>query len=1020
MKNILFLITVFLSGSFFVQGQNADSLSVTREVDSLIRVSRTLAGQRDYDKAFEVVFAAEKSALERLGRESAAYGRCCLHIGRLFYLKNNYPEAEKRLLEAQAVLEKSLGKIHADYANTLLFLGGIYENLRLNSKTIPLYLEALEIREQLFGKESPAYLYALTRLPYAYTALSRFDEALKYALELQSLQEKVNGKNHPDYAQSLYYLAQLYLAMYRFETAEPYYLTAIEIFETAPGGKLHVFYLPTLDGLGALYQVMGRYAEAEKAWMDVSNMREQILGKESEQYALSQLNLGNLYSRTGRSEEAEIKWNEAKNIYEKLYGPDHFMVGACMANLGLVYAETGRYKEAAESLHKSRVNTEKGGITSPYSLLNLARLYDVQNMHDSTEKYLLGALSVWKNNTGEEDPEYIKFGLRFLAHVFMKQGRYTVADSVLRSGSRILQTILTKSVTFLSERELGEYLQLFKYDGDNLLSFAYNRKKAKGLYSNEHTQMVAQCYDNSLFYKGYLMNAISRIRLSALSDTAGAILFDTLVLVKKQLAQHYALSIDEPASIQLLEEKANRLEKELASTVTGFKNAIRQVSWLDVQNKLSHGEAVIEFADFQISEWAKATDSVLYVALLLRKNDPHPHFIPLFEEKQLSGLLSLENEQQRDQILNAMYSRGVQPLKAKRISGLFDLVWQPLDSLLTGIKTVYYSPAGLLYRLNFDAIPYPLAKNEEIQNLADRYHLVRLGSTRALAIPDEKKFTANSLAVLFGGIHFEADTVSEIQSHDDSVAKTTHASELTFAHADRSLPLRGAGWHYLEGTKLEVVQIQPLLESSKMVTKVFSNKEATEESFKFTSATKDKPSPRILHLATHGFFFPDPKDTLSRSPLRGLGGDEPVFKISDHPMIRSGLILAGGNHAWKTGKPLRPGMEDGILTAYEISQMNLSNTELVVLSACETGLGDIQGNEGVYGLQRAFKIAGAKYLVMSLWQVPDRETSEFMITFYRHWLEGKMTIPDAFRATQKEMRERFINPYQWAGFVLVE
>jgi CHAT domain-containing protein len=137
-------------------------------------------------------------------------------------------------------------------------------------------------------------------------------------------------------------------------------------------------------------------------------------------------------------------------------------------------------------------------------------------------------------------------------------------------------------------------------------------------------------------------------------------------------------------------------------------------------------------------------------------------------------------------------------------------------------------------------------------------------------------------------------------------------------------------------------------------------------------------------------------------------------------MIRSGLILAGGNHAWKTGKPLRPDMEDGILTAYEISQMNLSNTELVVLSACETGLGDIEGNEGVYGLQRAFKIAGAKYLIMSLWQVPDFQTQELMTTFYKNWLEGKMSIPDAFRSAQGEMREKYQSPYFWAGFVLVE
>ena len=137
-------------------------------------------------------------------------------------------------------------------------------------------------------------------------------------------------------------------------------------------------------------------------------------------------------------------------------------------------------------------------------------------------------------------------------------------------------------------------------------------------------------------------------------------------------------------------------------------------------------------------------------------------------------------------------------------------------------------------------------------------------------------------------------------------------------------------------------------------------------------------------------------------------------------MIRSGLLLAGANQAWKTGQPAQPDMEDGILTAYEISQVDLSGTELVVLSACETGLGHIQGNEGVYGLQRAFKIAGAKYLIMSLWQVPDFQTQELMTLFYQKWLSEKMPLPEAFRAAQGSVREKYEHPYFWAGFVLVE
>ena len=145
-----------------------------------------------------------------------------------------------------------------------------------------------------------------------------------------------------------------------------------------------------------------------------------------------------------------------------------------------------------------------------------------------------------------------------------------------------------------------------------------------------------------------------------------------------------------------------------------------------------------------------------------------------------------------------------------------------------------------------------------------------------------------------------------------------------------------------------------------------------------------------------------------------------MFSRSQNPLIRSGLLLSGANESWESGKLAGDGQEDGILTAYEISQMNLSNTELVVLSACETGLGDVQGNEGVYGLQRAFKIAGAKYIIMSLWKVPDKQTADLMTRFYSHWIEQGQNIPEAFKAAQKEVREMDSDPYLWAGFVLLK
>ena len=236
----------------------------------------------------------------------------------------------------------------------------------------------------------------------------------------------------------------------------------------------------------------------------------------------------------------------------------------------------------------------------------------------------------------------------------------------------------------------------------------------------------------------------------------------------------------------------------------------------------------------------------------------------------------------------------------------------------------------------------------------------------------------------------------------------------SFSSVDSTL--RGGSWNYLAGTEREVNSIEKIMETSGLKVNLKKGYAATEESFKNLGANNNS-SPRILHIATHGYFFPDTKNNSQESQVKNQ--NENVFTISDHPMLRSGLIMADGNIAWQ-GKQTLEGREDGVLTAYEISQMNLSNTELVVLSACETGLGDIQGNEGVYGLQRAFKIAGAKYLIMSLWQVPDKQTSLLMTTFYKKWLVNKMTIPDAFHAAQKELRNIGLDPYQWAGFVLVE
>ncbi len=229
-------------------------------------------------------------------------------------------------------------------------------------------------------------------------------------------------------------------------------------------------------------------------------------------------------------------------------------------------------------------------------------------------------------------------------------------------------------------------------------------------------------------------------------------------------------------------------------------------------------------------------------------------------------------------------------------------------------------------------------------------------------------------------------------------------------------------WSYLEGTKTETEKINKILKKEKVDVNYFLNTTATEEEFKLMASNSN-----VLHIATHGFFYPDPKEVKEEQEKKTETGDITFrggsegfgvwsFVKNPNPLMRSGLVFAGANDVWS--KEIADTTDDGVLTAQEVAHIDMRKTDLVVMSACETGLGDIKGSEGVYGLQRAFKMARVKYMIMSLWQVPDKETEEFMTSFYKKLLKLK-NIKTAFNQTQKEMRQKY-DPYFWAAFVLIE
>lgn len=433
---------------------------------------------------------------------------------------------------------------------------------------------------------------------------------------------------------------------------------------------------------------------------------------------------------------------------------------------------------------------------------------------------------------------------------------------------------------------------------------------------------------------------------------------------------------------------ADLLEKKLVerSKVYGDYTKKLQTTWQDVQLSLAADELAVEFLSFHIY----GTDSTMVAALTLRKDDTEPKFFPLFELKQLKELSDT--------------AHFICP-------NLTNLVWQPLQNKLQGIKTIYFSPAGVLHKIGIEYAPG-----------MESYEIFRLSSTREII---DMKATINTTekwsASLYGGINYESlsPTMSVNPVENKSV---TEASLFQHRSMVDSLDLRGKQIEYLPGTLKEVQNIQKYLTDTHHNTTIYTGTEATETSVKSLSGKTTS----ILHISTHGFYYTE-SQARKKENLRFLSfEDKHNSSYEDKSLTRSGLLMAGAKLTID-GKDVPIDADDGILTAQEISQLDLRGIDFVALSACETGMGDIVKGEGVFGLQRGFKKAGVKTILMSLWRVSDVSTEMLMTEFYKNLCNGK-SKRESLRLAQKIIREYkdeegnllFQDPHYWAGFIMLD
>jgi len=919
MRACLFIILTILTTS------GLPAQSVTDINEQIL----TLYRQKNYEAAIPLAKQAREKARTEYGDTSSMYLTTVESLALLYNFTNRPALSIPLYREAAVLIRRKMGENNERYLSTQISLGMAWSDLENYKEAEPCFSRAKEISLQLYGEKSSEYISSLTDLADLYSKMNQYARSETLFLEAQTLGKTVEGENTTAYANILNGLGILYYSIGQYDKAEKYYLQTMAIRKTEDGENSPAF-AAVQNNLAVLYAKKGDYTRAEKLYRNAAET-EKKKGDIPASYANTLCNLAIICARTGRYDEAAKMYEEVKGIRKQVFGEYHPRYAATLHEMGALYLRMGAYEKADTLLQQAR----------------------------DKRKTLLG----------DQHPDYANT-LRNLATLYTSTGRYEQAEENLLRSTAIETRYLENIFTILSEKEKENYLA-------NNISLVEANNSLLFLQANKSPALVKNNLELQLLLKALALTQSRRMReqVAASPDSTLRLRFRQWEIIKKNLAVQYSTPLlARKLKTDSLEAAAEKLEKELVRNLSGFDASI-QLPVEKLQAQLDKDEAAIEFVSFNFFH-KKWTDSVLYVAYIIRKDATDPVFVPLCEEKQLGKYFSASGGAAN--VKKIYRSDAEDENEQPSISGdsLYALLWKPLMPYLSGIKKISYSPAGLLYKVAFHALP---AGNNSL--LMDHFELNQYVSLRQRAQPGPAEIQ-NRSAVLFGDCQFD--------NMDGQGAATR-------------------GWKQLPGTAEEVTQIKKIVEQKKWAVSLYTQTTATEEALKSLSGH----SPAILHLATHGFFLQDPE----KRKKEGFAADERnVFTIADNPLQRSGIILAGANLAWNGQIPVG-NREDGILTAYETAQLDLSGTELVVLSACETALGDVKGNEGVFGLQRAFKIAGAHHMLLSLWKVPDKETAEMMQAFYWYYLDGQ-PVHAAFHAAQQDMRKKYA-PFFWAAFVLI-
>ena len=963
-------------------------------------------------------------ARKHVGEKSELCGLILTNLGYLYDCRAEYPRAAEYYEQAVAVYEQAMGKNHPETLRTLNMQGDMLVETGKYAAAEPLFQRVLAGQKAMLGDKHPNYAEALYSLGILYRQQGNYAAAEPYFREAMEVNIAAFGERSSGHAVGLNYIGALRWSQGRYDEAIENFEQALEIFRKVYGENCRGV-ANTLDNIGSALAMQGKFLEAEEPGRRSVEIYRAVYGKDHTAVAFAQSNLANAYVGLSDFATAERLQRGNLEIFLHAYGRESLPYARTLANLGQIHGRRREYAQALKILEESRAcyAAAVGKKHPEYarSLSQVAAVYKHLGRWDEAAKLLEEARGLQEALLGKSHPEYAST-TQTLASVRFLQNRVDEARSLYRDvidRTRVeegndYQGLPWRLLGLASlEQTVGNYAAAEPLGREALeRSQAWTERVMEAQAERRQLAMAAEqgrlldvylaialdahdyterAYGFALRHKGSSWMQQRRLR-AAVDDPKSAPLFQELQRTTSQLAGA-AMSEPKPEQLEawrteverLTAEKEN-LERRLAAESVAFRTARRVTTVEDVRAVLPDDVVLCDILEFERMRRPTAADAGK----------------PLKPDRRLaafivgrSGPIQLVELGSADEIAAAVdvwrASYGASPEGISAGQKLRSLVWLPLEKHLRSGQTVLVSPDGVLGRFPLAALPGRAEGTYLLEDWAVATVPVAQALPSILAEKTEAPIDLGNL-LLVGGVDYDADESKAAPQ----VAKKSFGRRVA----------RSADWRKFEplvGAVGEIAVIEKTYRDLFGDAGLTRLEKAAAEEERFKS---EAPKHMFLHVATHGFFAPpelrsaltasndnEPSEVAAVGESRSLGSEGPAL-VGQHPGLLSGLALAGAN---RTPAPNRA---DGILTAEEVQTLDLRQVDLAVLSACETGLGEVAGGEGLLGLQRSFQVAGARTTIAGYWKVDDLATRLLMERFYRNLWDKEMPRLAALREAQ--------------------